>query len=273
MIRFDNITKTYGSTTAVDGLDLTVEDGELFVFLGPNGAGKTTSIKLCASLLQPTSGRVLVNGMDAAADSLTVRSAIGYLPENPFLYERLSARQMLAFVGEARGLESTRIEQRTTELFALLGLDEAADRPIKGYSHGMRKKVAIAAALLHDPRVLLLDEPTSGLDPRSARVVKDLITGLRDRGATVFLSTHVLEVAERMCDRAGIIQDGRLVAAGSMDQLRAGRDATLEDIFLELTGGAEVSELVRYLDDRDADGGAAQGSPEAEESPPETDGS
>ena len=249
MIRFDAVTKSYaGDVNAVDGLDLSVEDGELFVFLGPNGAGKTTSIKMCATLLQPTSGRVLVDGLDVVADSLQVRAGIGYLPENPFLYESLSGRQMLAFVGEARGMEPQRLQRRAHELLALLELDEAAEQPIRSYSHGMRKKVALAAALLHDPHVLLFDEPTSGLDPRSARVVKDLLLGLRDRGTTVFLSTHILEVAERMCDRAGIIQQGRLVAVGTMDELRAGRDASLEDIFLELTGGAEVAELAGYLD-------------------------
>jgi ABC-2 type transport system ATP-binding protein len=255
MIRFEEVTKTYGDVVAVDALDLLVEDGELFVFLGPNGAGKTTSIKMCATLLLPTAGRVLVDGMDAVGDSLEVRGAIGYLPENPFLYEGLSARQMLSFAGEARSLDPARLKRRADELLALLELEEAADQQIRGYSHGMRKKVAIATALLHDPHVLLFDEPTSGLDPRSARVVKDLLLGLRDRGTTVFLSTHILEVAERMCDRVGIIQDGRLIAAGSMEDLRAGRDASLEEIFLELTGGAEVAELAQYLDDTPDAGG------------------
>ena len=249
MIRFEEVSKTYGSVMAVDGLDLLVEDGELFVFLGPNGAGKTTSIKMCATLLRPTEGRVVVDDMDASRDSLQVRAAIGYLPENPYLYDGLSARQMLAFVGEARSLDPARLQRRSDELLALLELEEAADQLIRGYSHGMRKKVAIATALLHDPHVLLFDEPTSGLDPRSARVVKDLLLGLRDRGATIFLSTHILEVAERMCDRAGIIQNGQLVSVGSMEDLRAGRDATLEEIFLELTGGAEVAELAQYLED------------------------
>ncbi|MEW6750100.1 MAG: ABC transporter ATP-binding protein [Candidatus Latescibacterota bacterium] len=257
MLQFDDVTKTYGkrpdSTPAVDPLSRTGHAGEVVGFQGPHGAGKTTSIKMCATLLQPTSGRVLVDGQDVTAESLAVRAVLGYLPENPFLYERLSARQMLSFVGEARELERGRLARRTGELLTLLELDEAADQAIRTYSYGMRKKVAIAAALLHDPHVLLLDEPTSGLDPRSARVVKDLITGLRDRGTTVFLSTHILEVAERMCDRAGIIHQGRLVAVGSMEELRAGRDATLEDIFLEVTGGAEVRELARYLEDRDRD--------------------
>lgn len=254
MIRFENLTKTYDDKTAVDGLDLSVEDGELFVFLGPNGAGKSTSIKTCATLLRPTSGRVLVDDIDVVTDSLEVRKRIGYLPENPFLYEGLSARQMLSFVGEARSMDGARLQRRTEELIGLLELEEAADKPIRGYSHGMRKKVAIAAALLHDPHVLLFDEPTSGLDPRSARVVKDLLLGLRDRGVTVFLSTHILEVAERMCDRVGIIQQGSLVSVGTMEQLRAGRDASLEDIFLELTGGAEVAELASYLDDETTTG-------------------
>ena len=252
MIRFEQVTKTYpGGATAVDNLDLSVEDGELFVFLGPNGAGKTTAIKMCATLLQPTSGRVLVDGRDVSVDSLEARAHIGYLPENPFLYEGLSARQMLSFVGDVRSLEPARMQRRMHELLALLELEDAADQPIRSYSHGMRKKVAIAAALLHDPHVLLFDEPTSGLDPRSARVIKDLLLGLRDRGTTVFLSTHILEVAERMCDRAAIIQHGRLLSVGTMDELRAGRDSSLEDIFLELTGGAEVAELASYLDDTD----------------------
>ena len=251
MIQFDSVSKTYDDKTAVNGLDLQVEDGELFVFLGPNGAGKSTSIKMCATLLQPTSGNVLVDGRDVVTDSLAVREHVGYLPENPFLYEGLSARQMLAFVGEARGLDAARLQRRSNELIGMLELDEAADNAIRSYSHGMRKKVAIAAALLHDPHVLLFDEPTSGLDPRSARVIKDLLLALRDRGVTVFLSTHILEVAERMCDRVGIIQQGQLVAVGTMEELRAGRQTSLEDIFLELTGGAEVSELASYLDDPD----------------------
>ena len=146
-------------------------------------------------------------------------------------------------------MDAGRLHRRSEELIGLLELEEAADNPIRSYSHGMRKKVAIAAALLHDPHVLLFDEPTSGLDPRSARVVKDLLLGLRDRGATVFLSTHILEIAEGLCDRAGVIQQGALVSVGTMDELRAGRDATLEDIFLELTGGAEVAKLASYLDD------------------------
>ena len=252
MIEFAKISKAYGETTAVQDLDLRVDDGELFVFLGPNGAGKTTTIKMCATLLQPTRGRISINGHDTVEQGLKARSLTGYLPENPFLYERLSGRQMVYFAGQMRAMENARLQQRTEELFHLLDLEEAADELIKTYSHGMRKKVAITAALVHDPQVLLFDEPTSGLDPRSARVVKDLLLGLRDRGATLFLSTHVLEIAEHMCDRVGIIQDGSLIAVGTMDELRQDtqENASLEDIFLDLTGGAEVAELARYLDDR-----------------------
>ncbi len=252
MIEFAKISKAYGETTAVQDLDLRVDDGELFVFLGPNGAGKTTTIKMCATLLQPTRGRISINGHDTVEQGLQARSLTGYLPENPFLYERLSGRQMVYFAGQMRAMENARLQQRTEELFHLLDLEEAADELIKTYSHGMRKKVAITAALVHDPQVLLFDEPTSGLDPRSARVVKDLLLGLRDRGATLFLSTHVLEIAEHMCDRVGIIQDGSLIAVGTMDELRQDtqENASLEDIFLDLTGGAEVAELARYLDDR-----------------------
>ncbi len=255
LIHIQNLVKRYGEKTAVDDVSLQVYGGEIFGFLGPNGAGKTTTIKMIVGLLQPTSGTVRVGGYDVLAQPLQAKAVSGYVPDTPNLYPKLTGRELLRFVGDLYGLESSQVERRIDELLRLFDLAQAGDDTIDSYSHGMQQKTALAAALVHDPRLLVLDEPTVGLDPKSARLIKDILRQMAERGAAVFLSTHILEIAERMCDRIGIISRGRLIASGSMDELRLlGKEgggeqvgASLEDIFLGLTGGAEYAEIAEVL--------------------------
>jgi ABC-2 type transport system ATP-binding protein len=249
VIETSNLVKKYGDKLAVSDVSFDVHAGEVFGFLGPNGAGKTTTIKMIVGLLQPTSGSVRVDGFDVQVQSLQAKAACGYVPDTPNLYPKLSARELLRFVGDLYELPRQKVDERIEELLRLFDLTEAQDDMIDSFSHGMKQKTALAAALIHDPRVLVLDEPTVGLDPKSARLIKDMLRQIADRGSAVFLSTHILEIAERMCDRIGIIDKGRLVAVGTMDQLRAlGKgERSLEDIFLSLTGGAEVAEIAEVL--------------------------
>lgn len=249
LIQLQHLVKRYGDKVAVDDVSLDVHAGEIFGFLGPNGAGKTTTIKMLVGLLQPTSGTVRVAGYDVQAQPLQAKAACGYVPDEPNLYAKLTGRELLRFVGELYGLRREQVERRAEELLRLFDLGAAADDTFDSYSHGMKQKTALAAALVHDPRVLVLDEPTVGLDPKSARLIKDILRQMAGRGAAVFLSTHILEIAEHMCDRIGIIDHGRLIAVGTMQELRAlGKgESTLEDIFLALTGGAEYAEIAQVL--------------------------
>jgi ABC-2 type transport system ATP-binding protein len=251
VLNLKNLTKNYDSFAAVKNLSLEVRAGELFGFLGPNGAGKTTTIKMISGLLRPTAGTVEIGGHDIMARPLEAKAVLGLVPDSPVLYNKLSGREFLRFVAELYSVESSTTDKRIGDLLGLLGMAENADDLIETYSHGMKQKTAIMAALVHDPGVVVLDEPTVGLDPRSARVVKDVLRALCDRGKTVFMSTHILEIAERMCDRVGIINKGELVAVGAIADLRAGADeskVSLEDIFLELTGGPEQQEIIKFLE-------------------------
>jgi ABC-2 type transport system ATP-binding protein len=249
LIETKNLVKRYGDKIAVNNVSFEVYAGEVFGFLGPNGAGKTTTIKLIVGLLQPTSGTVKVAGYDVQLQPLQAKAANGYVPDTPNLYPKLSGRELLRFVGDLYTLDPHQIERRIDELLNLFDLYQVGDDPIDSYSHGMQQKTALAAALMHDPKVLVLDEPTVGLDPRSARMIKDILRQMANRGAAVFLSTHILEIAERMCDRIGIINKGELIAVGTMEELRSlGKGETsLEDIFLSLTGGAEYAEIAEVL--------------------------
>ena len=250
LIETQALVKRYGDKLAVNNVSLEVQAGEVFGFLGPNGAGKTTTIKMIVGLLQPTSGTIRVAGYDVQTQPLLAKAASGYVPDTPNLYAKLTGRELLRFVGDLYSLDRQRVAQRTEELLRVLDLNEAADQTIDSYSHGMQQKASLAAALMHDPKVLVLDEPTVGLDPKSARLIKDILRQMADRGAAVFLSTHILEIAERMCDRIGIINKGELVAVGSMDELRSlgkAGEISLEDIFLGLTGGAEEAEIAEIL--------------------------
>jgi len=204
---------------------------------------------MIVGLLQPTSGTVKVAGYDVSSQPLQAKASSGFVPDTPNLYPKLSGRELLRFVGDLYEMERQQVEHRIEELLRLFDLEAAGDDTIDSYSHGMQQKTALAAALMHDPKVLILDEPTVGLDPRSARLIKDMLRQMADRGSAVFLSTHILEIAERMCDRIGIINKGELIAVGTMDELRSlGKGETsLEDIFLSLTGGAEYAEIAEVL--------------------------
>ena len=230
------LTRRYGGFTAVDGVSLQVRPGEILGFLGPNGAGKTTTLRCCAGLLRSHAGEIAVAGHSLAVSPLAARAALGFVPDRPFLYERLSAREFLEFLAALYEVPAAAAEARAAELLARLELAAAADDLVETYSHGMRQKLSLAAALLHDPPLLMLDEPLIGLDPYAARTLKDLLRERAVRGLGVLVSTHLLEVAERLCDRVVILHRGRVAAQGSLAELRGERrDASLEDVFLALT--------------------------------------
>lgn len=237
MIRTEHLTKRFGSLAAVDDLNLDIARGELFAFLGPNGAGKTTTIKLLTGLLKPTSGRALVGGCDIQLEPLAARKLISYVPDLPFLYEKLQPLEFMLFVAQLHGIDRPEAARRSEELLALFELDGSRGQLIENLSHGTRQRIVIAAALLSNPQVLVIDEPMVGLDPRSARRVKDVLRARAQAGTTVFLSTHILHVAEELADRIGILNRGKLIAVGTMDELRqaSGRGGALEDSFLSLT--------------------------------------
>ena len=245
------VVKRYGSFTAVKGIDLAVRRGEIFGFLGPNGAGKTTTIRMVAGILKPSAGSILVEGEDLALTPERVKRKVGYIPDRPFLYEKLSGMEFLRFTAGLWGLDGEEVEARATRFLMLFSLYDWRDELIESYSHGMRQKLLISSAFIHEPRVIVVDEPMVGLDPRSARLLKDLLRNFVDRGGTVFLTTHTLEVAQAVCDRIAIILGGEIVAQGTMAELRTQVDvggAHLEEIFLKVTGGEEMADIVRSLE-------------------------
>ncbi len=237
MIELNNLSRRFGDHWAVRDLSLTVPAGELFCFLGPNGAGKTTTIKLITGLLQPTAGTIRVNGLDLQDDPLRVKQLIGYIPDTPYLYDRLTASEFFDFTGELYAIDDTRIRQAKPELFDLFGLQEHAGHLVRDLSHGLRQRLLYAVSFLHQPSALFIDEPLIGLDPYTIRLIKDLLKQKAKEGMTIFLTTHILALAEDIADRIGIIHNGRLCALGTIDELRAqsGLSGSLEDIFLHLT--------------------------------------
>lgn len=240
-IAITGLTKAFGKTVAVDALTLTVRRGEVFGFLGPNGAGKTTTIRMMMGTMRPTAGRIALAGFDLAAEPLAAKSLCGFVPDRPHIHERLSGREFLAFVCGLYDVPEAVGSQRATELLEMFELSPWASELVESYSHGMKQRLVLAAALIHAPEVLILDEPMVGMDPRGARLLKRTLRELANTGVSVFVSTHSLDVAEQTCDRVGIIQRGRLIACGSIDALRttAGLPARagLESIFLRLTAG------------------------------------
>ena len=249
LVQVDGLTKRYGAITAVNRISFEVCAGEIFGFLGPNGAGKTTTIKMLAGLVRPTSGRARVCSFDIVSQSLKARRVVGYVPDEPNLYPKLTAREFLAFVADLYSLNPVLSSKRAEELIELFELGDAAGRLIEGYSHGTKQKTALCAALLHEPEVIVLDEPTVGLDPKSARLLKNIIRAAARAGNAVFMSTHIMEIAQALCDRVAIIDHGRIAAVGAPDELSAvPGHASLEDAFLHLTGAAEdrrVAEIFR----------------------------
>jgi len=236
MIEFVHLVKKFGSLVAVNDLSLTVPPGEFFAMLGPNAAGKTTTLKILAGLMKPTSGCARVCGFDVQCQAFDARRRMAYVPDFPFLYDKLTAWEFFRFTGQLFQMDDARIESRATELVARFHLDDFAGRPLESLSHGTRQRVAIVSALLHDPEVFVIDEPMVGLDPQHSRIVKDVLKERSRQGMTVILSTHELSVAEEMADRIGIIHQGRLIAVGTREELRqqSGASAVLEDIFLTL---------------------------------------
>ena len=241
MIQLRHLTKKFGGLAAVSDLSLEVGRGQFFAVLGPNAAGKTTLLRVLAGLLKPTSGSARVAGFDIQTDPLEARRRMAYVPDFPFLYEKLTPWEFFRFTGQIFQMSGARLEEAARELIPRFNLDEFARKAIDGLSHGTRQRVAIAASLLHDPEVFIIDEPMVGLDPHHARVVKDVLKERTRRGCTVFLSTHQLSVAEEMADQVGIMHQGRLVAVGTPGELRrqarAGANGTLEQVFLNLTSG------------------------------------
>jgi ABC-2 type transport system ATP-binding protein len=251
MIELLKLSKAYGDFTAVDGIDLLVPRGELFGFLGPNGAGKTTTLRMIAGILKPTAGTVRVAGVDMATDPIVAKSKLGFIPDRPFIYEKLTGSEFLRFVAGLYDQQGDEVEHRARELMALFDLEEWRDELVESYSHGMRQKLIISSAFVHRPEVIVVDEPMVGLDPKAAKILKDLFREYTRRGHTIIFSTHTLEVAEALCDRLAIIVNGRISAYGTMSDLRRdlqGGERGLEEIFLRLTGENAARNLVDVLD-------------------------
>ncbi len=239
MIEFQHVSKSYakGQVKAVDDLTLTVQPGEIFGFLGPNGAGKTTTLKLIVGLLRPDSGTILVEGLDIREKPLAVKEITTYVPDTPAIYERLTGLEYLNFIGDVYGVPKAARLERIEKWLDVFELAPSVSSPIQSYSHGMKQKIVLIAALLPAPRVMILDEPMVGLDARAAHHMKEMMREHCDRGGTLFFSTHIMEVAEKLCDRIGIIHKGRLIAHGTLEELNAKNreEKSLESIFLELT--------------------------------------
>jgi ABC-2 type transport system ATP-binding protein len=252
MILLDNLTKRYGDFTAVAGIDLEIGEAQIFGLLGPNGAGKTTTLRMIAGILRPDSGRVLVAGYDNVANPIDARRLLGFVPDRPFVYDKLTGAELLRFSAGLYGLKGPEVESRIDELLELWDLAPWKDQLVESYSHGMRQKLIISSALIHRPRVLVVDEPMVGLDPRSAWLLKDVLRTFAEGGGTALVSTHTLELAESLCDRLAVIDKGGVVASGSIDDLRreaSSETAGLEEIFLKITRGATDSEIARVVAD------------------------
>jgi len=243
MIAIHDLVKQYGRFTAVDGVSLDVPPGEIHGFLGPNGAGKTTTLRMIAGLLKPTSGHIVVNGHDVAMDAEAAKASLGFIPDRPFIYEKLTAGEFLRFHGGLYGLEDAGIAGRVREMLELFELGRWEDELVESFSHGMKQRVVMCAAFLHRPRAVVVDEPMVGLDPRGARLIKDVFRKMSARGVAILMSTHTLEVAQEMCDRISIILKGRIIASGTVGEIRAmgvRGDDHLTSVFLKLTGGSAL---------------------------------
>ncbi len=248
MLKVKNLTKNFGKFTAVKNLNFDVRKGEVFGLLGPNGAGKTTSFKIIAGLLKPTSGLVLIGDYDIEKNPVEAKRIMGFIPDRPFIYEKLTGAEFMQFVADLYGLNDSR--ERIDYLLELFDLMDWAQELVEGYSHGMKQRLAFASALLHRPSLLVVDEPIVGLDPKGARLIKGIFTKMRQEGMSILMSTHILEIAEELCDRICIMNDGAEVVTGTLDEIRKftnEKESKLEPLFLKLTGGAEVEDTIRAL--------------------------
>jgi ABC-2 type transport system ATP-binding protein len=246
MIRVSGLVKRYGSFTAVDGVDIDVQPGEIHGFLGPNGAGKTTTIRVIAGLLRPTAGRVTIAGHDLEKEPEAAKGALGFIPDRPFLYEKLTAGEFLRFHAGLFGMERNGVDARVRSMLELFELLRWEGELVESFSHGMKQRLVMCAAFLHKPRAVVVDEPMVGLDPRGARLIKEVFRALSREGVSILMSTHTLEVAEEMCDRITIILKGRILARGTVDELRTlagAEDEQLTPVFLKLTGGSGLQEI------------------------------
>jgi ABC-2 type transport system ATP-binding protein len=253
VIQVQALRKEYGSFTAVDGVSLDVHPGEIHGFLGPNGAGKTTSIRMIAGLLKPTSGRISVNGHDLATDPEAAKASLGFIPDRPYIYEKLTAGEFLQFHAGLYGLNGSNTGARIREMLEVFELGRWENELVESFSHGMKQRLVMCAAFLHHPRAVLVDEPMVGLDPRGAKLIKCVFSRMRERGVAILMSTHTLEVAQEMCDRISIILKGKIIASGTVDELsvlamstgeaQEGKSAELTDVFLKLTGGTGLQEI------------------------------
>jgi ABC-2 type transport system ATP-binding protein len=246
MIEVTDVVKRYGAFTAVDGVSLDVAPGEIHGFLGPNGAGKTTTIRMIAGLLKPTSGRIVINGHDLAQAPERAKASLGFIPDRPFIYEKLTAGEFLRFHGGLYAMDDADVERRAEEMLGIFELTRWRDELVESFSHGMKQRLVMCAAFLHRPQAVLVDEPMVGLDPRGARLIKDVFRAMSRRGVGILMSTHTLEVAEEMCDRIAIILKGRIIARGTVEELRAmaGHEhEELTPVFLKLTGGSALQEI------------------------------
>jgi len=245
MIKLENLTKKFGDLTAVDNISLEVRPGEIFGFLGPNGAGKTTTVKILSGLIYPTSGKASVAGYDIVANPIEAKRNLALVPDEPYVYPKLTGYEFLYFIGDLYGIPANVQKKKIPELLEMFELTKWKSELLESYSHGMRQKVVIASVLLREPKVVLMDEPMVGLDPKSARMVKGIMLDMAKKGVTIFMCTHILEIAEKLCDRIGIMYEGKIIELGTMEQLRKksgspltdadGRKINLEDIFLTLT--------------------------------------
>ncbi len=246
MIAVENLVKRFGKFTAVDGVSINVEPGQIHGFLGPNGAGKTTSIRMIAGLLKPDGGRILVNGHDLAREPEAAKAALGFIPDRPFIYDKLTAGEFLRFHGGLYGMDGGDIETRIVEMLEIFELGRWQDELVESFSHGMKQRLVMSAAFLHRPKAVLVDEPMVGLDPRGARLIKDIFRLMASRGVAILMSTHTLEVAQEMCDLISIILKGQIIAHGSVAEVRAMAgtpDEELTPVFLKLTGGGALQEI------------------------------
>ena len=246
MIQVQELVKSYGSFRAVDGVSLDVASGEIHGFLGPNGAGKTTAIRMIAGLLKPDAGRVTLNGHDLATDPVEAKRGLGFIPDRPYIYEKLTAGEFLRFHAGLYGIDGAGLQSRIAEMLGLFELGRWEGELVESFSHGMKQRLVMCAAFLHRPRAVLVDEPMVGLDPRGARLIKQVFREMSRKGVAILMSTHTLEVAEEMCDRISIILRGKIIARGTVDELRAmagGGDEQLTPVFLKLTGGTGLQEI------------------------------